>query len=291
MTKYFVIIIIASLSFGGCTGGMQKSCKSGAQDSIHYSSLVMSVLMNDVNYLVPDYPREAELIFNDNDYYLYKSTKVLRRTFKKDSISGFTGYKEIQDNWLNLTMRVHRWNCGCEISIPNTLLYISNRKDFEYAFLFFDESRTRTNDTISEKHHATGPPSLEFQINYILNALKMNSAQSGNETERFLHLIADSLLCLKPISAADIPELQKEKQAYTKDYTGDTTCRICKEGFAAQMDTMMNELKSDKGNVLYYHGSTKYFRGYWRFEFTTRNGRLYIMAAYNKCICNKIFAD
>lgn len=249
----------------------------------------MNVLMNNINYLAPDYAHEAEMIFNDNDYYLYKSSKIIKKFLKKDTINGFTGYKEVKNQELNLTMRVHRWTCGCEISLPNTILYFSNQTNFEYAFVFADESKIRTSDTLTEKNHPTGPPTLEFQINFILNALKINSLQSGKYAEHFLALLSDSLLCLQRFTITDIPSLKNEKSKYNNECSKDTTCQVCKKSFLEQIDKMINELKSGNQNIFYYQSSTKYYPGFWRFELTINKGRIYIKAYFNKCICNKLY--
>jgi len=285
ISGFFAVILL----IGGCnTNNGVVSQQSNTQDSIKYANFIMNALMNNINYLVPDYGKEAQLIFGDNYYYGYKANKVLRKYFKKDTVNGFTGYKEIRDKELNLTFRVHRWTCGCEVSLPNTILYVSNQKDFENAFVLTDECKILTNDTISEKLHPTGPPSLQFQLNFITNALKMNSLQSTKYVEHFFDIVADSLLYLKRLSAKDLDELQKEREQYHSLNVKQADCSDCAQNVDSQMAKMISEIKSGSDAILYCRSSTKYYPGFWRFEFTIKEGRIFINANFNKCICGKL---
>jgi hypothetical protein len=288
MIRTICIPFVAALLTFGCNSGGEVTRRDSSKDSVKYAGFIMNTLMNSINYLAPDYSRELELIDGDPYYYSYKATKVLRKFFKSDTINGFTGYREIRDKELNLTLRIHRWTCGCEVSLPNTVLYVSNQKDFEYAFVLTDESKIRTNDTISEKVHSIGPPTLEFQLNLLINALKINSMQSTKEAEHFFALVTDSLLCLKRLSVGDVNELQKEEEAYNKENMQQPDCSICAETINAQMDKMISEIKSGSDTILYYLSTTKYYPGFWRFEFTIKTGKIYITASFNKCICGKL---
>jgi len=288
MVRNMGVFFVAILCICGCNNGSEVSQEQGLQDTVRYANFIMNVAMNNCNYLVPDYAREPELIFADNSYYVYKKTKITRRFFKRDSINGFTGCKEITDKELNLTLRIHRWTCGCEVSLPNTIVYITNQKDFEYAFVLTDESKVRTNDTVIEKLHPVGPPTLQFQLNFISNALKINTLQSTQYAEHFFTLVADSLLGLKRLSAKDITELQKEKGAYHTENIKQTDCAICTQVIDNQMDKMLGEIKSGNDAVLYCRSSSKYYPGFWKFEFIVKTGRIFINATFNKCICGKL---
>jgi hypothetical protein len=283
------VFFVAILFIWGCNSNNSAvSQRADLQDSVKYSSFVMNVLMNSINYLVPDYGKEAQLIFADNYYYGYKASKVMRKYLKKDTVNGFTGYREIKDTELNLTFRVHRWTCGCEVSLPNTILYVSNQKNFEYGFVLTDECKILTNDTTSVNLHPTGPPTLQFQLNFIMNALKMNSVQSTKYVQHFFAIVVDSLLYLKRLSAKDADELQKEKEKYRQENTQQPDCSVCTQTVDAQMDKMINEIKSRNDAILYCRSTTKYYPGFWRFEFIVKEGRMFINAAFNKCICGKL---
>ncbi|NNM94310.1 MAG: hypothetical protein HKL88_02465 [Bacteroidia bacterium] len=118
----------------------------------------------------------------------------------------------------------------------------------------------------------------------------MNSGADDAHIRRFVSLIADSLLGLKPVSSADIPELEKENDTINKQYSADTSCTACISVIKEKIKSMTNELRQGSHDMLYYRSSTKYFPGYWRFEFTIRNGHRYIRAEFIKLICNRIYA-
>jgi hypothetical protein len=178
-------------------------------------------------------------------------------------MNGFTGSREINDTELGLDLRIHRWTCGCEVSLPNTIIYISNRKSFDYGFIFHDESLI---DTVVKGTLPNGPPTLEFQLNYLTNRLVINFVSDKKQVQHFLSLITDSLLCLKKLSIQDTSKLRG----------------------AGNLNQLIKELQSGNADIAYYNSSTKYFKGFWRFEFVTYKGdRLYIKAEFNKCKSGK----
>lgn len=284
--KYLLGIFTLSVLFFSCTnnnGTAQLSQQK--EDSIRYDNLIMSVVMNDYNYLIPDYAREAELVRTDNNYYAYKINHVIGKGFKSDTTNGFTGSKEIYNKQLGLTLRIHRWTCGCEVSLPNTIISVSNQKDFEYAFIFYEEYLPRKDDSVIGHPRPQGPPTLEFQLNFITNALKINMLGQSNEAYHFFSLVTDSLLGLKKVTLKDTAALRMEKDAYVNEYINKEGCETCAQHISNEMNTMIAELKSGNKNIFYYHSSSKYYKGYWRFEFTSQEGRIYIKAHFNKCLC------
>lgn len=275
-----------SILFFSCSSNNETmQLQQQNQDSIRYNNLIMTLVMNDYNYLIPDYAREAELVRTDNSYYLYKATRVLHKGFTKDTINGFTGSKEINDKYLGLTLRIHRWTCGCEISLPNTIISLSDNKNFEYAFIFNEEGLPRVDDSVKGHPRPQGPPSLEFQLNFITNALQINSLGQANVAYHFFSLVTDSLLGLKRVTITDTAALRQEKDTYVSEYINKEGCATCAQHIGNEIDTMIEELKSGNGSILYYHSSSKYYKGYWRFEFTSLEGRIYIKAHFNKCLC------
>lgn len=287
MKRALLILFFPLLFLYGCntlsTKGQQSS---SSQDSAHYASLIMTVVMNNYKYLIPDDASEGIMLRSDPNYYLYKATKVLKKTYKKDSLNGFLGYKEVKDKALSLTLRVHRWTCGCEISLPNTVIYVNNHKDVEYAFVFREENPPRNeNDSLTQVPYPDGPARLQFQVNFLANALKLNSATGNGNADRFLSLIVDSLLEMQRITIKDIGALTKEEETL-KQTNGNS---ICAENIDKEMQQMIAELKSGDNSVLYYRSSSRYYKGYWRFQFTIDMGHVYIKAQFNKTFCGKVF--
>jgi len=219
----------------------------------------MNLIMNNYKYLVPDYGQESQLLYSDTTYYLYKSTRVLRKYYKPDTMNGFTGTREIKDAELGLTVRMHRWTCGCEVSLPNTIIYLSNRKDFDYAFVLNDESlKKNEEDTVHKGFLPNGPPPLQFQLNYLCNRLVLNFNSKKKEIHHFLSIITDSLLGLKKLSDEDAAQFNLDAK-------------------------MTKELKDNNGDILYYESSSKYYKGFWRFEFITYQvNRIFIKAEFSR---------
>lgn len=284
--KYLLGIFTVSVLFFSCTNnGRTTEFQQQKQDSVRYANLIMNLVMNDYNYLIPDYAREAELVRTDNNYYAYKANRVINKSFKSDTTNGFTGSKEVQDKELGLTLRIHRWTCGCEIALPNTIVSVSNHKDIEYAFIFYEEYLPRKDDSVIGHPRPQGPPSLEFQLNFITNALQINSLSQGNEAYHFFSLITDSLLGLKRITLKDTAALRMERDIYVAEYTKKEGCESCADHISTEMNMMISELKLGNKDIFYYHSSSKYYKGYWRFELTSQEGRIYIKAHFNKCLC------
>jgi hypothetical protein len=249
-----------------------------------YVNYMMTLLTNNFKYMAPDYTGEYQLLFTDSSYYLYKATKVFAKGIKKDSMNIFLGYKEVNDARLGLTLRIHRWTCGCEVSLPNTMFYLSNRKNFEYAFIFKDEARNRRyDDSLTNQALPDGPPRLDFQLNLLANKLRINTADKKESLKHFLSLFTDSLLALKPVTGQDVNTIMSEWKKYDEVLNEAGPCK-CAEDIDKEMQQMTDELKSGNKDILYYRSSSKYYKGYWRFEFIDR-GRILIKADFNKCTC------
>jgi hypothetical protein len=254
MRKYLAVLNLALL-FASCKNNTTVlKPHTLDQDSVEYSNYIMNLVMNNYKYLIPDYSGESKLLRSDTVYYMVKATHVLRRYYKRDSMNTFQGTREIYDPVLGLDFKIHRWTCGCEVSLPNTIIYLSNRKDFDYGFIFRDENAPKSEDTIKGRL-PDGPLRLQVQFTYLLNRLKINYIKDKPKVERFVTDIADSLLGLKKLSLADSVGL--EMNAAT-----------------------INKLKGNNPDILFYNSSSKYYKGYWRFDIETYDKDMVFVAAH-----------
>ena len=169
-------------------------------------------------------------------------------------------------------MELHSWQNGFDD--PAYIVYVSDNKNFQYAFPFNDEDFYESANYYSDKmtsedkerilRYYNWYAALDYHLTYICDSLKI----SDNKTKlnRFVSLFADSLLHLKPISAED-----------TNMYSDS-----CKKNFVIGLSCL-------KQDSVRYYNPKEGDGAIWKFKVDTANELYPIKTTFLNRNCYRVF--
>lgn len=258
--KKAIFLIVLSLTTLSCKR-IKKShgnTKNHAYnvDSIKYSNQIIGVAINAhlLNGLISIIPNN-----------LKKEISKIRR--------------EVKDTSLGITLRLHSWGDGQ--GFAPEIIYVSNNKNFEYAFPFRDEYyyyelqpywgvENRDKDLIQWFNYQMN---FTQQFNFILSGLCLNKKYKLPQLQRFITIFEDSLLKMNPITYGKNIQVSREITLKDTTYLKSIVIherfrneRPCSDSISKNINNIIEDLKK------YPDKSVRYFRpieggnAFWRFE-------------------------
>tara|TARA_R110002050_G_scaffold241085_2_gene377470 strand:- start:77 stop:880 length:804 start_codon:yes stop_codon:yes gene_type:complete len=243
MIKILLTILIVSSLFS-----CEENTKHIEGNADHYEQLILNVALT--------HP----------DYQCFKCESKNSYTFIKKLI--LPKIKEIRSNDLELRMTLHKWSYDGGQSFPKALIYVSNNKDFEYAFPFYDEYyywRIYSNElkNLELIEELESKITFDKQLNYVISQLNLNKPENREELNHFITLLADSLLGLKRFTSDDTLMLERYLEKKLTDTTRITNS--CMQKVKQNINHLMANLPDE--DVLIY-SCAEGRNAFWKFETT-----------------------
>ncbi len=260
--KLSLLYIIFLLIIISCNENKSILIHSNASD---YNNLILNVVLSNPDLLPPYKVPEHSL-----DSF---SNQILKVS------------KEVIDNKLGITLRLHKWSYDGQTP-PKTIVYISDKKGFQYAFPFLDEyyyyciyvSSSEDEQLIDEYQWKF---MFDWQLNFAIQNLKLNKVSKTGELDKFISLLMDSLLGSSEITLNTISDLNAKLNSAKSRYHETDSCR---NKTIISLQKMINNLQNNKDNIRYFSCIDGY-DSYWKFKSILKDSIVFVKPSFENKEC------
>ncbi len=268
MKQAFTLFTI--LLFSTCKQQEEKKQPSSNIDSTRYNNLILNIAMCTPEFLSNKYQTRI-----DEKWFKRVKELVLRK-------------KEVSDTKLGITLRLHEWTYDGGQSFPNFIIYVSNGKDFEYAFPFLDEYYYDLNGLKKENNEVVQYMFKQHwnfftQLNYITSKLELNKPSRIKELNTFVSLLTDSLLVMKELKLKDIDYLKDRLDRVLT--TNDTSRKFCLENVSKNINSIISDLENNKDQSIRYFLCSEGANAFWKFKFINNDSTIIIQPTVENKEC------
>jgi len=259
-------------AFYSCKQTQKKEKGFTMPDSTHYDNFILNIAL-----ATPEFASEKYFNMKHLKAFEFAKELILRK-------------KEIKDTASGILLRKHDWTYDGGQSFSKTIVFVSNGKDFEYAFPFLDEfyyhlEHSKKNSDLYSDYVFNQHKNFEFQLNYIVHKLDLNKSSRRNKLNRFITLLADSLLGMKEIEAAEVDSLKKQLNHITNQNYNENPC-------SDSASKTINAIIADLQNIT--NRSIRYFQckegnyGYWRLQLIPNDSCIFIKPEFKNKECYSV---